>query len=349
MRHFFVNSCSGKARKNQARTFPQQNSLRGWCPLGIRRAAYHGKQIHFSDNEQHPRHGRGCRVLASVGKRISLINRRNPRRPEHKSPNGRRRAPSSHAAEKGIEKILRYAPGTTARSTILPDNARYIVDNFRYFRSLGFQDIAMMPGCPGEWTDASNAVFEQQFQDVADLVIDEMRNGRFVRLSGVDAYITSYVNGQERPTHMCGAGRGMALIDTVGNIWPCHRWNKARHTNWCMGSIYEEFSEEARMTLDVPNQTQHIKANCERSAANAVCNGACPAESLEDNLDTYKPSPNTCRQLRVWARLARYIHDTLRAEENPVFLRHYYPRQNGGGATGTGDDARKTTTDSPAA
>ena len=111
----------------------------------------------------------------------------------------------------------------------MPSTVERIVDNYKYFRSQGFLlKIAMVPGCPGEWDDASNAAFAHEVEDVAGLVMSEMRQGRFVRVIGIHNFVVSYAGGRHvRAT--CAAGTRHALIDVAGNVWPCHRWNKGQH------------------------------------------------------------------------------------------------------------------------
>ena len=89
--------------------------------------------------------------------------------------------------------------------------------------------------------------------------------------------------------------------------------------------------------LDVANQVERLEVDCERCEARDVCNGACPAESLEDNPSPYKPHANSCDHHRAWVRVARYFHDALCAEGNQTFLDHYYPKREDGKHDGAGD------------
>ncbi|MGO8745457.1 MAG: radical SAM protein [Thermoguttaceae bacterium] len=317
-------------------------------PFGKRRAAYHGKRIQFSATtnntlasddivEFFKRWGVGFHC--SIDGIPEVQNRNRP------MAGG---GPSSALAERGIGKILAYQPWVTARCTVMPSTVERIVDNYKYFRSQGFLQIAMVPGCPGEWDDASNAAFARQFEDVAGLVMSEMRQGRFVRVTGIHDFVVSYAGGAARPSHMCGAGRGMALIDVAGNVWPCHRWNKGQHSVWRIGNIYEAFSEDARSALDSPSHLERLEAECTGCEAQSVCGGSCPAEALEENSSPFKPHASVCQHQRAWARIARRLYDTMRAEGNKTFLDQYYPPQDkkceaSGGGSGTPSDGDRPT------
>jgi len=233
---------------------------------------------------------------------------------------------SARLVEKAVPKILSNRPNTTARSTVVPESAGSLVESYRYFRSLGYTNIAFVPGGPSFWNKESNAVYEQQFSEIGDIVIEEFRKGIFVNVKGIDEAIRGIVRNQ-RPQHACGAGRGMLLIDIHGDMWPCHRWNKASERVWRIGNIYEHFNQMARAELDVRCQTDLLEQDCEHCVANKFCGGGCPAENLEETGKVYKRHPNACEHTRVWARVGQRVHDVLHKEGNPLFFKQYYNRE----------------------
>jgi uncharacterized protein len=197
------------------------------------------------------------------------------------------------------------------------------VESYHYFGALGYVNIAFVPGAPAGWTSAAICQFEDQFNAVADILIDEYRMGKSIVLKEVDEAIQGIVRNQ-RPRHACGAGRGLFLVDIHGDIWPCHRWNKQGHGPWRIGSIYEHFNELARQELDRPCQTDLLEQDCEHCPANLFCSGGCPAENLEETGYVYRRHPNACELTRVWARVGRRVHDILYAERNEVFFKRFY-------------------------
>jgi uncharacterized protein len=230
---------------------------------------------------------------------------------------------SSRLVEKSVPKILSYRPNTTARSTVVPASVGSLVRSYHYFRSLGYTNIAFVPGGPSLWTEEANTIYEQEFSKLGDLVIEEFRNGRFINLKGVDDAVRGIVRNQ-RPKHACGAGRGLLLIDIHGDIWPCHRWNKGSHRSWQIGNIYEHFDQMARAELDQSCQTDLLEQDCETCVANKFCGGGCPAENLEETGKVYKRHLNACEHTRVWARVGQRVHDVLFQERNTTFMKHYY-------------------------
>jgi uncharacterized protein len=113
-------------------------------------------------------------------------------------------------------------------------------------------------------------------------------------------------------------------VDIHGDMWPCHRWNKASEGSWRIGNIYEHFNQMARAELDRNCQTELLEEDCEHCVANKYCGGGCPAENLEETGKVYKRHPNACEHTRVWARVGQRVHDVLYKEQNSTFLKHYY-------------------------
>lgn len=295
-------------------------------PFAKRRASYHGKTIHFSATTNNTlvtdeiidfwrRWGMGFHCSIDG---IPVIQNKN--RP---LAGGK---PSSKLVEEGVKKILSYRPNVCARCTIVPDNVEHIEDNYLYFRKLGFINIAMVPGNPWEWDQDSLDKLADGFRKVAEHYKKEIYSGNAITVKNLSDHIETIARKKERTTVMCGAGRGMVLIDVNGDIWPCHRWNKEAHHQWKIGSIYKSFSEDARKKLDVRNQIVSLVPSCHHCVAQNFCSGGCPAENLEASGDAFQPIENTCRISRILAEIAKESHDTMFREQNDQFMKIFYPK-----------------------
>ena len=182
--------------------------------------------------------------------------------------------------------------------------------------------MAFVPGGLPGWDGASLGVYKDQFHRLADLVMDELRAGTPIHIKGLDDYATSRAVG-ERSQHACGAGRGMALLDIHGDLWPCHRWNKASEAGWRIGSIYEQFDEAARAPLDTPSFTALLENDCHVCPAQLSCSGGCPAENLEDTGNVHRRHPNACAITRIWHEVGERVYETMTAENNPTYRAVY--------------------------
>jgi uncharacterized protein len=235
-------------------------------------------------------------------------------------------APSSSLLEQNIPKILAARPGTTARATVLPDTVKYLTESYDYLLNMGYKSVAFVAGSYSEWDRASINEFREQFRAVSQRTIEMFREGVFIRLKFFDEGCKSIAGGEKpqagRP--VCGAGRGIVLIDVKGDIWPCHRWSKKRESEWRLGSIYDrEFNYEARGFINT-QRTADQSAGCKDCPALFICAGGCPAENLENTGSIFGRHPTGCELAADLAGLVRQFHDTLFAEKNPAFMKAYY-------------------------
>jgi uncharacterized protein len=296
--------------------------IKKMVPFAKRRAAQHGKEIHFSmttngtlvtDEVIQFWHEWNMGFHTSIDGTPDIQDRNRP------TTGGKG---SARLVEKAVPRILSYQRNTTARSTVVPSNAGALVASYKYFRSLGYVDIAFVPGGQNLWTDDDIRIYEEQFREVAELMMDDLRAGNAVNLKGMDDYAKGRARGHRHP-HPCGAGRGMVLVDIHGDLWPCHRWNKQTQADWRIGSIYQQFSDAIRSPLDVPSFADMLENDCPNCPANKMCSGGCPAENLEQTGSVYHKHPRACQLTRVWARVGQHVYETMMAEGNELYQQVY--------------------------
>jgi uncharacterized protein len=234
--------------------------------------------------------------------------------------------PTSFLLERNLPKILAVRPLTTARATVLPDTIRYLPESFEYILNMGYKNIAFVPGSYPQWDKTAVKEFGRQFGIISQRVMELMRSGKLIKLKFFDEGCAALAKGQTpKPGRQaCGAGRGMALVDVNGDIWPCHRWSKNSEIDWRLGSIYEpSFNYQSRGLINTPVPEEELDA-CRKCPALFLCLGGCPAENLEDTGRIFKRHPIGCAIAQVLAKLIREFHDTMFAEKNPVFMETYY-------------------------
>ena len=281
-------------------------------PFAKRRAYYHGKAIHFSTTTNCTlitdeiisfwkkwRMGFHCSIDGVP--KIQDINR-----PLYTG------GCSSALVEAGVKKILTYQHNACARATIAPKNIN-LTENYNHFRSLGFTNIAFVCCDADAWDNKSLIEFDTEVRCLISAWIKDIRKGLYIKLKYVDDLIKKRIYKKCSFT-MCGAGRGMVLVDINGGIWPCHRWNKERHKEWNLGSIYGEFIENSRNKLDVKNQVSYLNANCSACFASEICTGGCPAENLEICGSPYYITENKCRIQKIWHKYASKAFDIISRE-----------------------------------
>jgi uncharacterized protein len=287
-------------------------------PFGKRRAAHHGKKLNFSMTTN-------CTLVTDevvsfwdkwgLGFHTSIDGTPDIQDVNRPTTSGK---PSSRLVERSVPKILSSQSNTTARCTVVPSSAGKLYSSFKYFRKLGYLNIAFVPGAPSLWSAQDVSTYEDEYRKVAYEVMDELRNGIPVILKGLD----DAARARELPVrseHSCGAGRGLVLVDIHGDLWPCHRWNKDSEQDWKIGSIYDTFSETARSQLDCDSFINRLQNGCDKCCANIMCSGGCPAENLEETGSVYKRHKRACDLTRIWAQVGNEVYDIMKNEGNQLF------------------------------
>jgi uncharacterized protein len=293
-------------------------------PFAKRRAAYLGKNIHFSittNNTLVTDEVVSFWKMWGMGFHCSIDGVPDVQNVNRPTVSGR---DSSMLVETGINKILKSRPDTCARCTVVPSNIRYLTENYKYFRELGFVDIAMVPGNPSLWDDRANVLLKNEFEKLLLLLQEDYCNGQTITVKGITDVAEFIAKKKKRSSMMCGAGRGMVLVDVNGDIWPCHRWNKATHKEWMLGSIYGEFSNGIRSVLDVKSQVFKLKSECECCRASQFCSGGCPAENLEEQGDVYLPHSSKCHHSIMFVELGTRFHEEMYSKQVPAFMQRFY-------------------------
>jgi uncharacterized protein len=291
-------------------------------PFGTRRAWQHNKKIHFGITTN-------CTLVTdevidfwkkwNIGFHTSIDGIPDVQNRNRPLVSGE---PSAPLVEQAVPKILACRPNTMARSTVVPENVAHCYDNYKYFRSLGYTRIGLVPGDGKDWDEKSINLFEEQFRQIADALIAEFRKGVFVHVKGIHDYLIAE-DVKERRRFACGAGRGTVLVDVHGHLYPCHRWNKLTENRWRIGSIYETFDDDARSVLRNGCPSDRVPDACGSCTAKRLCNGGCPAENLEESDSPFTMSENKCRLTVALARTAGYVKNTLEKEKCSEFLKHY--------------------------
>jgi len=120
-------------------------------------------------------------------------------------------------------------PLPPVRMTIVPQRADRVQQDVNFLHSLGFQQIAFMPASGIHWSKLATEQLDESLDAlVHDLAIKVVQNHpipmyqhllRRVAPLWVETRVGSVANRRG----VCGAGETMLAVDTLGDLYPCHR------------------------------------------------------------------------------------------------------------------------------
>lgn len=221
--------------------------------------------------------------------------------------------PSASQVEKNVPKILAYRPEVMARATVTPVSVRCLFESAKYFEWLGFRSMTFRMATNCEWKPADFEALRSEYQRVGELYLDRIASTR-------PLFIEEFVNAlrvlhsTEMPSrHPCGAGRGVALIDPRGDIWPCHRFGP--HLcggQFRLGKIGEPFNNRLRDVFLKYCSFEDGQAECRGCRAVAACRVWCYVECIDSTGTLYKPSSKYCEFVRIVYDQVLLVDDYLR-------------------------------------
>ena len=240
--------------------------------------------------------------------------------------------PSSTRAERGVSHVLKDRPGAMARATATPETVGHMLESVLYFEGLGFRNMGFALADENCWTTAHLAEFERQFELIRVHVRDNWYRKGVDREFGAFDYLIREHIAQTEHQFQCGAGRGTALIDDQGDIWPCHRWDGADLDSgsggaWRFGNIFEDgFNHALHLALLERDRRACRKPECDSCAVRRICAGGCPAANLALTGTIYAQDETNCEAARIAFRHAMRLHDELLAEKNLLFMQKFYSK-----------------------
>lgn len=238
--------------------------------------------------------------------------------------NGR---PASEIIGYWARSLLKTRPRSMARATLHPDWTHKLLESMTYLRSLGFTEVALSASEYEAWTEEAFTELEQrQLPAVVDMAVRSFEDERPFNITVFKYAIKELViprRAAARPRerhHPCGAGRGMAMIDDKGDVWPCHRFDGAdadanANGQFRLANIFEPgFNTPLHEAFIHYDHMRHHKHGCSSCPVSEVCGGYCPAANLSSTTSLYTPHDNYCRWSAIMYRAAEELFDRLAAD-----------------------------------
>ncbi|MDL2233167.1 thioether cross-link-forming SCIFF peptide maturase [Ruminococcaceae bacterium OttesenSCG-928-L11] len=181
-----------------------------------------------------------------------------------------------------------------ARGTFTKYNKDFAED-VEAIAALGFDQVSVEPvvAAPGEpyaLTEADLPEIFDEYERLADRLIERERDGRFVNFFHFMLDLNQGPCAIKR-LRGCGCGNEYVAITPDGDIYPCHQF--IGHEEWKMGSLYDgTFDLAAKERFS--KATVYNKEDCRSCWAKFYCSGGCNANNMQYEGDILKPLKLSC-------------------------------------------------------
>lgn len=244
-----------------------------------------------------------------------------------------------------IPMILEYYPNMTFRATVDHDNVYDMVDNYKFAIDQGYTNVFMIPNVFTKWNEEEKEELETQCSLIADIYMEQLRNGKHIRFNQFDDArnrIEKINEVKDDKNHYrsaninspgfgrCGIGASkFASIGPTGNIFSCQEMveNESDGKEFCIGNIYTGVDEKARWKIldkfDLRNIIRDDGQTCSDCVMNKICDGGCSINNYFANGNLEIMPSILCLFYQLMIKEYLRIMKTMSEENNEFFLQIY--------------------------
>jgi len=210
----------------------------------------------------------------------------------------------------------------------------------RYLEGLGFTTIGVSTVDDLPWSEGKlHACTEEDLDDIArqsrEMIeegLEELRAGRRpspyvwkrIRKSIAEVESAHVTRGLR-----CGVGRNTNIVDTDGDIYPCHRYGDMQE--YVLGNVKDRALDRERTMAYYRTVNRASTAHCEDCWARYICGGPCAWEVSNPNGTVHAPEEGHCRRVKEGIEQTLVLRKRMQAE-----LPEHMPSADGCGACSCG-------------
>ena len=167
-----------------------------------------------------------------------------------------------------------YMRGTFTHAN--PDFLEDIKEMLRLgFNELSMEPVVAAPGDPAELTEEDLPIVLEQYEKLAELMIERRRAGKpftfyhyMIDLTGGPC-IYKRISG-------CGSGTEYMAVPPWGDLYPCHQF--VGEEKFCLGNIWDGVSNTA-IQCEFADCNVYARPDCADCWAKLYCSGGCAANA----------------------------------------------------------------------
>jgi radical SAM protein with 4Fe4S-binding SPASM domain len=239
-----------------------------------------------------------------------------------------------------LSKILNNFPGTTFRSTAIPESSNNIIDNYLFARKTGFKNYYIMPNVMESWTQEQIDNYNYQIGIIYQILYRDVTLG--IEPLAINNLIKTYqlfFEPEKEPClkdcYRCGLGTTSIGIGTDGSIWGCQE-----HATYKEKDIF--YIGNIETGIDANRHINLLKSFCETNyiipEEEGMCdtcmrkkwcrNVHCPSHNLINFNNIRKQDKMTCQYRKFEDSMALKLLDQAEKEHNQLFFNYIQEELN---------------------
>lgn len=251
--------------------------------------------------------------------------------------------------EDKISTVALEFPGTTFRSTVVPETCGNVFHNILFAYKHGYRSFFIVPNVFEPWPSEARDRLKGELRKYSNWMMGWFRQGQTPplsfsdygkALSNIKRINAAVSRGLFREEASCGAcakcGLGasrFAAVDYKGNLYACQELvspKDGENSVFYIGNISSGVDDARREALMASYHTKEDRTGqCMHCRLNRVCKGGCVANNHMITGDINHTPEMWCWWENALLDEAIYIMNTMGAEANPAFTEYWRSVGNG--------------------
>ena len=239
-----------------------------------------------------------------------------------------RRFPNASGSHDIASKALQFFQNDDAEyaETIFvidPRNLRGAAQGTKWLLEQGARKIALNPNFTTKWTPDDLDTWKTQYEKIAEIYIDYIRELIPVEINFIDNKIKTHVEEGYKDCDKCGFGVAEIAVAPSGNIYPCERIvADDSNTDLEIGNVSKGLNHTKINAISA--ERKKIPRKCQNCHLKTRCAHWCACVNYQTTGTLNEIDDTLCFHEKMTISIADNTAETLAKENNPLFIARFY-------------------------
>ena len=207
---------------------------------------------------------------------------------------------------------LKEKVNTMALPVICTNNVKKVAENVEYLIRFGFKEITCNFNYNDSWNDDSLKVLKEQYKQIEDIYMRELKSGNHVKIYPIDKKINLLINENAFCNENCNRDR--TCVDSDGKYYPCIQF--VGKEKYCIGNTLD--GENRKKRLELIKERVTSKTPCEDCKLKRLCGFGCGCIRMSATGDIKEVSPLVCETEKIYIYTANDLLGRINEENEFV-------------------------------
>jgi uncharacterized protein len=230
-------------------------------------------------------------------------------------------------SHKAAAKTLKHFQGPDAGAEVVfvldPKNIDRVAKGVEWLIGQNIAEISLNPNYEAEWTEKHRGIWRKQYDLLAEIYIDALRELNPLKINVIDGKIHTHVNEGYKECDKCGFGNAEIAVATSGNIYPCERIvADDSNIELLIGTV--ETGLDRDKIAAITARRRDIPEKCLSCEYRGRCAHWCSCVNYQTTGTVNEVADIVCFHEKLTIETADRAAEILADEDNPLFIAKFY-------------------------